>query len=132
VFLIASLASIGLPALNNFIGEFMILQGSAQANFSWTVFAAIGVILSACYMLWMYQRVFQGESRFTIADLNGRELACVVPLIILMVWMGTYTQTFLPAVSNTTRQILDQGNANVPLRVGLPAPLAGTEVARAR
>ncbi len=133
IFLIASLASIGLPVLNNFIGEFMILQGSAQAHFSWTVFAAIGVILSACYMLWMYQRVFQGEKRFSLPDLNVREYACLVPLVLLMVWMGTYTQTFLPAVSNSTRQILEQGNANVPLRVSLPVSLpASTEVARAR
>jgi NADH-quinone oxidoreductase subunit M len=131
IFLIASLASIGLPVLNNFIGEFMILQGSAQANFTWTVFAAIGVILSACYMLWMYQRVFQGEKRFTLSDLNSREYACVVPLVLLMVWMGTYTQTFLPAVSTTTRQILDQSSANVPLRVTAPQA-NGTEVARAR
>ena len=61
VFLITTLASIGLPTLNNFVGEFLVLQGAAQANFTWTVFAAIGVILSACYMLWMYQRVFFGE-----------------------------------------------------------------------
>jgi NADH-quinone oxidoreductase subunit M len=131
VFLIASLASIGLPVLNNFVGEFMIMQGSAQANFTWTVFAAIGVILSACYMLWMYQRVFQGEARFTISDLNTRECICVVPLLILMVWMGTYTQTFLPAVSTTTQQILDQSSVNVPLRVSTPSS-HGTEVARAR
>jgi NADH-quinone oxidoreductase subunit M len=131
VFLIASLASIGLPVLNNFVGEFLIMQGAAQANFTWTVFAAIGVILSACYMLWMYQRVFQGEARFTISDLNVREYVCVVPLVILMVWMGTYTQSFLPAVSNTTRQILDQSSANVPLRVSGPRS-NGTEVARAR
>ena len=57
VFLITTLASIGLPMLNNFVGEFLVLQGAAQANFTWTVFAAIGVILSACYMLWLYQRV---------------------------------------------------------------------------
>jgi NADH-quinone oxidoreductase subunit M len=130
VFLIASLASIGLPVLNNFVGEYMIMQGSAQTNFQWTVFAAIGVILSACYMLWMYQRVFQGEARFTLPDLNLREYACVVPLVILMVWMGTYTQTFLPAVSGTTRQILDQSNASMPLMVSKPS--SELEVARAR
>jgi NADH-quinone oxidoreductase subunit M len=62
VFLITTLASIGLPVLNNFVGEFLVLQGAAIANFSWAVFAAIGVILSACYMLWMYQRVFLGRA----------------------------------------------------------------------
>ncbi len=58
VFLITTLASIGLPTLNNFIGEYLVLQGAAQANFTWTAFAAVGVILSACYMLWLYQRTF--------------------------------------------------------------------------
>ena len=61
-FLITTLASIGLPMLNNFVGEFLVLQGAALANFTWAVFASLGVILSACYMLWMYQRVFYGEA----------------------------------------------------------------------
>jgi NADH-quinone oxidoreductase subunit M len=132
-FLIASLASIGLPILNNFVGEFLILQGTAQVNFTWTAYAAIGVILSACYMLWMYQRVFYGESRFTLPDLRAREFTCVVPLLLLMLWMGTYTQSFLPAVSNTTREILDQSSSNIPLRVSLPVSLPqAAEVASAR
>lgn len=62
VFLITTLASIGLPTLSNFVGEFLVLQGAAIANFPWAVFASIGVILSACYMLWMYQRVFLGRA----------------------------------------------------------------------
>lgn len=62
VFLITTLASIGLPTLSNFVGEYLVLQGAAVANFSYAVFAAIGVILSACYMLWMYQRVFLGRA----------------------------------------------------------------------
>ena len=61
-FLVTTLASIGLPLLNNFVGEFLVLQGAALANFKWAIFAAIGVILSACYMLWLYQRVFYGEA----------------------------------------------------------------------
>ena len=60
--MITMLASIGLPTLSNFVGEFLVLQGSAQANFPWTIFAALGPILSACYMLWLYQRVFFGEA----------------------------------------------------------------------
>ena len=61
-FLVTTLASIGLPTLNNFVGEFLVLQGTAIANFTWAVWASLGVILSACYMLWMYQRVFYGEA----------------------------------------------------------------------
>ena len=125
LFLITTLASIGLPTLNNFIGEFLVLQGAAQANFSWAIFAALGVILSACYMLWMYQRVFFGETseavKHHVPELNSREWACIIPLVIMMVWMGMYSQSFLPQVSETTTRILDSSRANVPLRVALPA-----------
>jgi len=120
VFLITTLASIGLPTLNNFIGEFLVLQGSAQVNIVWTVFASLGVILSACYMLWLYQRIFFGkateEVEHHITDLTGREWACIVPLIIMMVWMGTYTQSFLTPVTNATARLL--------------APITGTNAMR--
>jgi len=125
VFMITMLASIGLPTLNNFVGEFLVLQGSAQANFHWTIFAAIGVILSACYMLWLYQRVFFGETpdevRHHVFDLKPREWAVAVPLIAMMVWMGVYSQSFLPAVSKTTAYILEQTQVNVQFRVKAPA-----------
>jgi NADH-quinone oxidoreductase subunit M len=124
IFLITTLASIGLPMLNNFVGEFLVLQGTAQAHFSWTVFAALGVILSACYMLWMYQRVFFGELsdevKHHMPDFNAREWACMIPLVVMMVWMGVYTQTFLPAVTEANLKILDQSKGNAPLRVSLP------------
>lgn len=112
IFLITTLASIGLPTLNNFVGEFLVLQGAAQANFVWTVFAALGVIFSACYMLWMYQRVFFGEVtddlKHHMPELNVREWVSIVPLIVMMVWMGMFAQTFLPAVSAANTHILDE------------------------
>jgi len=126
IFLITTLASVGLPMLNNFVGEFLVLQGTAQAHFTWTIFAALGVILSACYMLWLYQRVFFGAVgegvKHHMPDLNLREWACAVPLVIMMVWMGVYSQSFLPAVSEANLKILDQSKTNAPLRVALPAP----------
>ncbi|MEO8592239.1 MAG: NADH-quinone oxidoreductase subunit M [Candidatus Solibacter sp.] len=135
-FLITTLASIGLPLLNNFVGEFLVLQGAAIANFSWAVWASLGVILSACYMLWMYQRVFYGEVNPEVAhhvpDLNLREWAAILPLIVMMVWMGVYSQTFLPQVGKSTARVLEQTNVNVPFRVQLPATPSSTEVARAR
>ncbi len=134
MFLITTLASVGLPMLNNFVGEFLVLQGAAQAYFTWSVFAAIGVILSACYMLWLYQRVFYGETpdevRSHMPDLNLREWACLVPLVVMMVWMGTLTQSFLPPVSAATARILDQSKMNVPLRV--QTGRTGQEIANAR
>jgi NADH-quinone oxidoreductase subunit M len=123
IFLITTLASIGLPTLNNFVGEFLVLQGTAQSNFTWTIFAAIGVILSACYMLWMYQRVFFGELKEEVKhhmpDFNAREWACMIPLVVMMVWMGIWTQTFLPAVTEANLKVLDQSKSNAPLRVSL-------------
>jgi NADH-quinone oxidoreductase subunit M len=110
VFMITMLASIGLPTLNNFVGEFLVLQGSAQVNITWTIFASLGVIFSACYMLWLYQRVFFGEAtedlKHHMPDLNLREWVAIVPMIAMMVWMGVYSQTFLPVVSNANAHIL--------------------------
>jgi NADH-quinone oxidoreductase subunit M len=132
-FLITTLASIGLPMLNNFVGEFLVLQGAALVNFKWSVFASLGVILSACYMLWMYQRVFYGETsdevRHHVFDLNIREWAVVVPLIVMMVWMGVYSQSFLPPVGKVNARVLQQTEVNVPFRVQIPNRL---EAANAR
>ncbi len=137
-FLITTLASIGLPTLNNFVCEFLVLQGAALVNFRWSVFAAIGVILSACYMLWLYQRVFYGDAsaevRTHVPDLNAREWAAVAPLIVMMVWMGMYSQTFLPPVSRANAQVLEQTKVNVQFRVKRPAVSTDSvaEVANAR
>ena len=130
IFLITALASIGLPMLNNFVGEFMVLQGAAQAKFAWAAFAAIGVIFSACYMLWMYQRVFFGtlvdEVKHHMPELNLREWVAITPLIVMMVWMGIFTQTFLPTVSETNARILDQAGTAISLKAG------GTQLAGGR
>ncbi len=132
MFLITSLASMGLPMLNNFVGEYLVLQGAAQANFRWAVFAAIGVILSACYMLWMYQRVFYGEARegLHMRDVNLREWAAMAPLLILMVWMGTFTQTFLPPITKSSAALLEQTKVNVDFQVKWQTPRQ--ELANAR
>jgi NADH-quinone oxidoreductase subunit M len=121
----------GLPMLNNFVGEYLVLQGAAQADFAWAVVAALGVILSACYMLWLYQRVFLGAAPETVAahvyDVRARERAAMLPLIVLMVWMGTFTQSFLPPISAASRSILEKTRVNQEFHAQL---LRG--VARAR
>jgi NADH-quinone oxidoreductase subunit M len=135
-FLVTTFASIGLPTLCNFVGEFLVLQGSAIANFTWTIFAALGVILSACYMLWMYQRVFYGEVneevRHHMPDLNFREWAAVVPLIVMMVWMGMFSRSFLQPVERVDAQVLQQTQVNVPFRVQMQQNSTPTEAANAR
>jgi NADH-quinone oxidoreductase subunit M len=121
VFMITMLASIGLPTLNNFIGEFLVLQGAAIAHFRWAVFASIGVILSACYMLWLYQRVFYGrpseEVSHHLHDLVPREYLAIVPLILMMVWMGVYSQSFMPPISAANTAILGPIEARKEIHV---------------
>jgi NADH-quinone oxidoreductase subunit M len=135
VFLVTTFASAGLPLLSNFVGEFLVLQGAAQANFRWAVFAAIGVILAACYLLWLYQRVFYGETsedlRSHMPDLSAREWSAVIPLLVLMVWLGVGSQTFLPRIGDVTGPILKKTTENVPFQVVAPAS-AVKELASAR
>jgi NADH-quinone oxidoreductase subunit M len=133
VFLITTLASVGLPLLNNFVGEFLVLQGAAMTNFGWAVGAAVGVILSACYMLWLYQRLFYGKPEHDLAhhmpDLNTREWVALAPLLVLMVWMGIVTSSFLPPISASNSQTLEQTKVNVNFNV--QAQPARPEAARA-
>ena len=133
VFLITTLASIGLPTLNNFVGEYLVLQGAALVNFTWVVFAAVGVILSACYMLWLYQRAFYGKASESVShqmtDLGPREWAAILPLLLVMVWMGTFTRSFMPPISAQNARILDQANRGVAAHNSAPAV---REVATAR
>ena len=126
VFMITMLASIGLPMLNNFVGEYLVLQGVSIVNFRWAVFAAIGVILSACYMLWLYQRLFFGraseELTHHMPDLNVREYVIIVPLILLMVWMGTFTQSFIPPISASNAVLLGPIDARRDVHVQKAPP----------
>ncbi|HTW67106.1 MAG TPA: NADH-quinone oxidoreductase subunit M, partial [Bryobacteraceae bacterium] len=140
-FMITMLASVGLPTLSNFIGEYLVLQGTSLVDMRWTVFAALGVILSACYMLWLYQRAFFGKASEDLTqhmpDLHFREFAIIVPLIVLMVWMGTYTQSFLPPISATNAVLLGPLDATREFRAKTKPPrrpilAAQPELANAR
>jgi NADH-quinone oxidoreductase subunit M len=99
VFLIVTLSSIGLPGTNGFVGEFLIMLGAFKTTRLLTVFAATGVILAAVYMLWMFQRVMFGkvanEKNLHLPDLNAREVAYLLPLLVMIFWIGVYPQTFL-------------------------------------
>jgi NADH-quinone oxidoreductase subunit M len=112
--LVVTFSSIGLPGLNGFVGEFLILLGSFSVAPRWTIAAATGVILGAIYMLWMFRRVIFGPlthpENQRLQDLNGRELAILAPILLLIVYMGVYPQPFLsriqPAVEVTLKRIL--------------------------
>ena len=146
VFLVVTLSSIGLPGTNGFVGEFLVLLGAFKTSFAWAAVAASGVILSACYMLWMYQRVVFGpvthEENNRLGDLTLRERLVFAPLLVLIFWMGVAPQPFLdrmqPALDRTLeltkqRAVMSATAAGLELPSALgrlsipPAPIA-TEV----
>src|SRR3954447_21231506 len=110
VFLLMTMSSIGLPTLNGFIGEFLILQGVFVASKMWAAFAASGVVLGAAYMLYLYQRTMFGKvdnpKNERLPDLSGREFATFAPLLILAVWMGIYPAPFLRRLETSVQQIV--------------------------
>ena len=103
VFLVMTMSSIGLPTLNGFIGEFLILQGVFIHSRMWAAFAASGIVLGAAYMLYLYQRTMFGaiadDRNAGMADLGVREWATFVPLIALAVWIGIYPSPFLDRIN---------------------------------
>ena len=113
-FLLVTLASIALPAMNGFIGEFLILLGAFRWHRSFAVVAATGVILSAVYMLWMFQRVNYGtvtnEKNKALPDLDAREWAMMVPTIAMCIFMGVFPNVFLKPMEPSVRKVLDKIN----------------------
>jgi len=111
-FMIVTLSSIGLPLTNGFVGEFLILLGMFKSNVWYAAFAASGVILSACYMLWMYQRVFFGkikhEENNKLLDLDWRERTILIPLVILIFWIGIYPKPFLTKIEPAVKNIIEK------------------------
>ena len=107
-FLIIMLSSIGLPGLNGFVGEFLILLGGFRFDIVLGAIAASGVVLGAAYMLWMYQRVMFGEitneKNRTLTDMTARELGVIVPLIALAVLMGVYPKPFFDVMRTCRRR----------------------------
>ncbi len=110
---IVSLSSIGLPGLNGFIGEFLILIGSFSSVYisKWfAIFGATGVIFAAVYMLWMYQRVVFGKNtnpkNADLKDLSVREVLALVPVLVFIVWIGIYPGTFLKQSATATKQVI--------------------------
>jgi NADH-quinone oxidoreductase subunit M len=111
-FLIMTLSSIGLPGLNGFVGEFLVLVGVFKTNVLYAVLATTGVILSACYMLWMFQRVMfnkitNPENR-KLKDLNLREWALLLPITMLVFWIGIYPKPLLSRMDVSVNHLLTQ------------------------
>jgi len=112
VFLIVTLSSIGLPGLNGFVGEFLILQGTFMNYKIFAILGASGVIFAAVYMLWMFQRVMYGEvtnpRNQVLKDLSRREWAVLLPVLLLIFWIGLYPTPFLRTTEASVNSLLRQ------------------------
>jgi NADH-quinone oxidoreductase subunit M len=121
-FLVITLSSIGLPGLNGFVGEFLILLGAFRVAPLWTAAAATGVILSAIYMLWMFRRVSLGPlnnpENQRLMDVGAREIAILIPILALVILMGVYPKPFLermkPSVELVIKRVEARGNRHEP------------------
>jgi NADH-quinone oxidoreductase subunit M len=136
IFLLVTFSSIGLPGLNGFIGEFLILLGAFQASPGWASLAATGVVLGAMYMLWMFRRVVFGplarpENR-TLQDMSAREIAIMAPLVALIVFMGVYPQPFLSRIKGAARAALTRVESQALAAPVLRAEPAAMESRRER
>ncbi|MEJ2695258.1 MAG: NADH-quinone oxidoreductase subunit M [Candidatus Sulfobium sp.] len=127
LFIVFTLASIGFPSTNGFVGEFLIILGGFTASQWAGVLAATGVIIGAGYMLWLYQRVFFMETNEKVsglADVNGRELLTLVPMIILIFWIGVHPDTFLGFMHESVHHLLERVNTG-----GLAGAKVGKNIA---
>jgi len=116
-FMVVMLSSVGLPGLNGFVGEFLILLGTFAAHRWWAVVAATGVILAALYMLWAYQRVFHGPAEgdnATISDLNTKEGLVLLSLIGMIVFLGVYPKPVLDRMEPAVDALITHVETNVP------------------
>jgi NADH-quinone oxidoreductase subunit M len=110
IFLIFTMGSIGLPSMGAFIGEFLVLVGAFEAFSDWAILAAIGVIFSAVYMLWMFQRVlYQSLNKRweNLKDMNLREVIYIFPLLVIVFWIGLYPETFTSYMHESVKHLVE-------------------------
>src|SRR5207245_5309769 len=107
-------SSLGMPLLNGFIGEFTILRGVFEVNKTWAAWGVIGIILGAAYLPWLYQRVMFGPvtnpANEHLPDLNLREQATLMPLVLLALWIGVYPKPLFRYLDVPVRQIVERVN----------------------
>jgi NADH-quinone oxidoreductase subunit M len=110
ILMLVTFSSIGLPGLNGFVGEFLILVGAFQWSRPAAVLGTAGIVFAAVYLLWMYQRVVFGEVRHDanrrLPDLNAREIWTLVPILVLIVWIGVYPKPFTAVTETAVTELL--------------------------
>ncbi|HWS85977.1 MAG TPA: NADH-quinone oxidoreductase subunit M [Pyrinomonadaceae bacterium] len=131
VFLAMAMTAIGLPLLCVFISEFLAMRGAFEANPYWAAWAALGIILNAGYMLWLYQRMFFGNNENpknqNLPDLKGREWAYMVPLLVMSLWIGVYPKPFLDFIQKPVAAVVKHVRPDYP--VAPPAPVRAPQTA---
>jgi NADH-quinone oxidoreductase subunit M len=125
LFLVVCLSSLGLPGLNGFVGEFLILVGAFQVSGWLAAAATTGIIFAAVYLLWMYQRVAFGrvthETNRHLRDLTPREWALLVPVLVMIVWIGVHPRTFTAKTEATVQALIAQVESKASVaRLGVP------------
>jgi NADH-quinone oxidoreductase subunit M len=124
VFLLSGLSSLALPGMSSFVSEFLVLAGTFAVNQPAAIFATLGIVLAAVYILWMYQRMMTGvpsqEITETITEINRRELTAVVPLLALLIGLGFFPQVALNVINPAVQQVQEY--------VGFSDPQAVVEI----
>jgi len=127
VFLAMAMTAIGLPLLCVFISEFLAMRGAFEANPWWAAWAALGIILNAGYMLWLYQRMFFGNidnpKNEKLTDMSGREWAYMLPLVVLSLWIGVYPKPFIEYIQKPVNAVVRHIRPTYPIP-GMPQPTA--------
>ena len=126
-FLFVSLSSLGLPGLNNFVGEFLVILGTFARNPAFGAIAAIGVVLAAIYLLWAYQRMAHGPVAAKHAnhpDLSAREYALLAPVLALILLIGVYPKPLLDRIDPTSSRIVKAVDTGRPVDAEGPANIA--------
>ncbi len=137
VFLIAALSSLGMPALNGFIGEIAILQGAYQVSFHWAFWGVVGIALGAAYLIWLFQRTMLGETaekNLKLLDLSWREIAVFAPLLAWAFWIGLNPQPYFGVLERPVAQVVERVQPGYYARHHLANPLTagGTAAASLR
>jgi NADH-quinone oxidoreductase subunit M len=134
VFLAMAMTAIGLPLLCVFISEFLAMRGAFEASPYWAGWAALGIILNAGYMLWLYQRMFFGNienpKNEGLKDLKGREWAYMVPLLVMSLWIGVYPKPFLDFIQKPVAALVKHVRPDYP--VNPAAPMRAPQTAEKR
>nr|MDP9327641.1 NADH-quinone oxidoreductase subunit M [Actinomycetota bacterium] len=131
-FLFAVFASAGLPGLNNFVGEFLVIVGSFSANMAFGAIASTGVVLGAIYLLWSYQRMAYGpvrEEHRSLPDVSVREVAVLAPILALLLVFGVYPRILTDRIDPTTQAVVQHVDPDHPVDAATPIGVAAQEAA---